>query len=304
MVYQKLVEWIKSEEAQGFSEEQLRQSLLKSGYKPEDVNEAILSSQDSSHLSFNQLLLQKGKLFTALFYALLIIFSLELLAGIILPIHSIWQSYYLQLNFLIIIFSLLIAGLTINYVIKRNLYAILVIIFLLSPIGAGAGMLLFSVLGVLDVVYFYVALIYALIVGMIVAYTFNKVLSDSKKYLITGLVFSLLFDLILAIDKVIATIISKLALQVQEANNSGFGMGGIMAVAVFSIMKINVFLILMLIFFNIPYLIFYFRRKDKTTSPFLLYLIPLIIFIVLSFISTYVGSILLQAYTSSSSFPF
>ena len=112
------------------------------------------------------------------------------------------------------------------------------------------------------------------------------------------------FDLILAIDKVIATIISKLALQVQEANNSGFGMGGIMAVAVFSIMKINVFLILMLIFFNIPYLIFYFRRKDKTTSPFLLYLIPLIIFIVLSFISTYVGSILLQAYTSSSSFPF
>jgi hypothetical protein len=98
MADKRIVEWIKSEEAQGYSEEQLKQSLLKQGYNQTDVNEAISSSRGNSNIGFNQFLSQKGTLFTVLFYILIVIFSLQLVAGIVISL--------IQLKFLNLIFPL------------------------------------------------------------------------------------------------------------------------------------------------------------------------------------------------------
>ena len=43
MVNKQLADWIKSEEAQGYSEKQLRYYLLKQGYNSKDIDDAIKS---------------------------------------------------------------------------------------------------------------------------------------------------------------------------------------------------------------------------------------------------------------------
>ena len=46
----KLADWINSEEAQGYSEEQLSKSLLKRGYKKEEINKALLYLKQKFHI--------------------------------------------------------------------------------------------------------------------------------------------------------------------------------------------------------------------------------------------------------------
>ena len=74
MVDKRIVDGIKSEETQGYSEKQLKQPLLKQGYNQTDVNDTISSSKGNSNMGFNQFLSQKGTLFKVLFYILLVIF--------------------------------------------------------------------------------------------------------------------------------------------------------------------------------------------------------------------------------------
>ena len=170
MADKRIVDWIKSEEAQGYSEEQLKQSLLKQGYNQADVSEAINISRGNSNMGFNQFLSQKGTLFMVLFYILLVVFSLQLIAGIVISL--------IQLKFLNLIFPLLFGGLTVNYIRKRNLYGILMTIFLLSPIGLlilSVFPLLQSFIAIGNVPFYVLISIHTLIVGLLIAYMFSKV---------------------------------------------------------------------------------------------------------------------------------
>lgn len=289
MIDKRIVDWIKSEEAQGYSEEQLKQSLLQQGYKPADVNEAISSSKTNSSLGFNQFLSQKGTLFMVLFYILFVIFSLQLVAGIVISL--------IQLKFLNLIFPLLFGGITINYIRKRNLYGILMIIFLLSPIGLGI-LILFpliqSFIAIGNVPFYLLISIHTLIVGLLIAYMFSKVSDNFKKYLTTGVIFSSVLGLIFAINNMIETILSKISVQLSQLSaESPMEAYGILSMFNSEIFNANIAFILAFIFFNIPYVIFYFKREDKNPKLFLLYLIPIIIFILLSFILKYVVNIIL-----------
>ena len=52
MVNQQLVDWIKSEEAQGYTPQQLSNSLIQQGYNPNEVNEAInIASQPNQQVN-------------------------------------------------------------------------------------------------------------------------------------------------------------------------------------------------------------------------------------------------------------
>ena len=52
MVNQQLIDWIKSEEAQGYTPQQLYNSLIQQGYNPNEVNEAIkIASQPNQQTS-------------------------------------------------------------------------------------------------------------------------------------------------------------------------------------------------------------------------------------------------------------
>ena len=83
MADKKIISWIKSEEAQGYSEEQLRRALIRMGFGISAVNEAIMLSRADSGQGFHRLVSQKGALFLVLFYILLVIFSLELIGAIV-----------------------------------------------------------------------------------------------------------------------------------------------------------------------------------------------------------------------------
>jgi len=52
----KLIEWIKSEEAQGYSEKQLRDYLIKEGYSKREIEDAIKSNSKSKIYSSNKIL--------------------------------------------------------------------------------------------------------------------------------------------------------------------------------------------------------------------------------------------------------
>ncbi len=52
MANQKLAQWIKAKESQGYSEEQLRNFLTKKGFKRQDIDEALGSSSKKSNLDF------------------------------------------------------------------------------------------------------------------------------------------------------------------------------------------------------------------------------------------------------------
>jgi hypothetical protein len=290
MADKRIVDWIKSEEAQGYSEEQLKQSLLQQGYKPADVNEAISSSRGNLNLGFNDFLSQKGTLFMVLFYILLVVFSLQLIAGIVISL--------IQLKFLNLIFPLIFGGLTINYIRKRNLYGILMTIFLLSPIGLlilAVFPLLQSFIAIGNVPFYVLISIHTLIVGLLIAYMFSKVSENFKKYLTTGVIFSSILGLIFAINSMIGTILSKLSAQLSQLSaGSPMGASGLVSMFNSEIFNANIAFILAFIFFNIPYAIFYLKREDKNPKLFLLYLIPIIIFILLSFILKYVANIILS----------
>ncbi|MFT4343718.1 MAG: hypothetical protein ACMXYE_03135 [Candidatus Woesearchaeota archaeon] len=289
MVDKRIVDWIKSEEAQGYSEEQLKQSLLKQGYNQTDVNEAISISRGNSNLGFNQFLSQKGTLFTVLFYILLVIFSLQLVAGIIISL--------IQLKFINLIFPLLFGGLIVNYIRKKNLYEILMTIFLLSPIGLlilREFPLLQSFMTIGNVPFYVLISIHTLIVGLLIAFMFSKVSENFKKYLTTSIIFSSFIGLIFAINSMIGTILSQLSAQLSQLS-AGSPMGATGLVSMFNseIFNANIAFILAFIFFNIPYVIFYLKREDKNPKLFLLYLIPIILFILLSFILKYVANMIL-----------
>ena len=52
MVNQQLIDWIKSEEAQGYTPQQLYNSLIQQGYNPNEVNEAIkIASQPNQQMN-------------------------------------------------------------------------------------------------------------------------------------------------------------------------------------------------------------------------------------------------------------
>ena len=91
MVNKQLADWIKSEEAQGYSEKQLRDYLLKQGYKPKDIEEAVNSlkivDKPSSKFSSREVFKPTPlKLFFPLLFLLLIIISFFINSAHIPPV--------------------------------------------------------------------------------------------------------------------------------------------------------------------------------------------------------------------------
>ncbi len=283
MIDERIVEWVKAEKAQGYSEEYLKQYLLQQGHTPKLVDEAINLSKENSSLNFSQSLSQKGPAFMILFYILLVIFSLQLIAGIVI---SLFQS-----NFLNLVFPLIFGGFIINYILKKKLYEILMIIFILSPFGLlilTAYPLFQSFIAAENNLIYVLISIHTLIVGTLIAFMFDKIIKTFKKYLTTGIIFSSILGLIFAINNMIGLLISKLSAHLSQLSaENPAGVSEFASIFNSEIFNANIAFTLALIFFNVPYTIFYFKREDKNSKLFLIYLIPIVLFILLSFVLKY-----------------
>lgn len=280
MVNQQIVDWIKNQESKGYSEEQLKQYLLNQGYNQTDIVKAINLSKEKSKIGFNQFLSQKGTLFKVLFYFLTIFFSLQLITEIIFLL--------IQLRFITLIIPLIFGSLLILVIHKRNLNGVLMTIFLLSPIGLSTLAvfpLLQSFMAFGNLLSYVLISIYTLVTGLIIAYMFNKVCLNFKKYLISGIVFSSILGFVFAINNVIVTTLLTLYEQMSQLSaNNIQGQFKILTIFNPNFINTNIAFILAILFFNIPYAIFYFKRENKKIKLFLLYLIPITIFILLSYI--------------------
>jgi len=278
MVDKRIIELIKSEEAKGYSEEQLKQTLLKKGFKSSDVNEAVSLSTKSQNQTLNQLLSQKGKLFMILFYILLVIFSLVLVLGFIYSL--------IAFNLIILIASIIFGAMTIRYLIKRNLYKLLVMVsftVVLFPLVIFPS--IYSFINIGNVTFYVLISVYALIAGMLTSYMLNKVSETFKKYLIIGIFSSLVLASIYAASGFTQTILSTLSAQLAQASiNNSTETTSLIGLFGSNFFNGNIAFSLVFLFFNIPYFYFSFQREDKNLKLFLLYLIPIIIFILVSYV--------------------
>jgi len=279
MIEKKSIDWIKSKRFEGHSEELLKKELSDKGYDSESINEAISFSKISSKLGFIHYLSQKGAGFVVLFCIILCIFIFELIAVIL---ASIFKSQFI-VTFLLII----LGGLMFYYLKKCNFYAVLILLFLFSPLGLLLlSLLIFLnsfVLGDSSTFYVFIS-IHTFVLGLISAFMFDKVRDTFNKYLKTEIILSSVLAIVFAINAFIKSIMLNLSAQMSALQNISSAQTNSLSLPMFNLelFDINIGFILGLIFFNIPYIIFILKRKSKTNNFFLWYLIPILIFVLMT----------------------
>ncbi len=294
MVDKRIVDWIKSEEASGYTEEQLRESLLESGYKFPDIDEAIRLSRETAPKaekeasSFFQYIAKKGILFSILFYFFTGIFVLQVLLGIAASI--------ITFNIFGLIPSAIFVILSVYYVMKRKLYSLLMMVFFFFP-GMFLSFMLYPLaqtfVGISNTALYMMMSIQALVLGFIFAFMFGRVVDNFQEYLKSAITFSCMLSVIFAFNNLIYVVYAGLMEQLSAIGSgtfiSSFGYGMVNPYTSFA---------LTFIFLNIPYVIYYFKIQHKNKSRFLLYLIPIALFIILSLAFGYVAGILVDVFFS------
>ncbi len=106
MVDHKVIDWIQSEEAEGFNEKQLKGALKDQGYNNKDIEEAILASRPPNKL------IKKSLTYMVVFYITLVLSIFELIGILSFAIYS-------KLNMMIItgliVWTIALAILTVRH---------------------------------------------------------------------------------------------------------------------------------------------------------------------------------------------
>ncbi|MCK4429144.1 MAG: hypothetical protein KAU95_02115 [Candidatus Aenigmarchaeota archaeon] len=229
--------------------------------------------------SFNELVAEKGKAFQIIFYLFFGIYVISLFAGII--------SGLLELS-ISVLFPL--AGvLLIAYFVKEKYLYILLILSLLYPSYLFCGILLSSIaltymlLGNTIFCYPLVGLV-SLCFGLLFAFLFNKASNTSLKLISSSVIFSSIGSTVfifLKITSMLANFLGKSFGGIPMGNASGgyenlLSMGqGLSPELLFAIF---------LILFNLPFIRYFLTREDKKYKYLLLCLIPIFVFVSLSFL--------------------
>ena len=219
---------------------------------------------------------QKGVLFSILFYLLLALYSLEIIA--LFFINTFLPGFF----FLIV--PLILVGIILFLILKRKLYGTLLAFLILSPFSLVIIPLIANFIGGSGIFLYVLVSIYALINGLIAAYMFDKASKDLGSYLRSGIALSSVIALVFAISSAMSLVLSKLASVIAENPDSNM-------ISFFSPSGYNDYIcfVLAFVFLNLPYLIFYLRRKDINAKIFWYYLIPIAIFLVFSFTLRYLA---------------
>ena len=236
-------------------------------------------NQITEHLkSFNELVAEKGKIFQIIFYL-----SLGLLL-VSLGYNLIWYLLYLSSYSItpitsdlaiylpgIIAFYMILTVLVIYLLKKNNLYGLL-ILSLIIP----AYMLFEIIVGYMYSKDFIVQLLFGLvflIYGVVYSFLFNKISNTSIKLIYSSVFFSIIGS-IYFVKYEIMRVIGKLMTSDFLPTNSLLSSS-----AFLQPINTSFFFILFLISFNIPFIRYFLSREDKKKKYLLLYLIPIIVFI-------------------------
>ncbi|MFC1690747.1 hypothetical protein ACFL0W_01075 [Nanoarchaeota archaeon] len=278
---QKIIDWIKSEEAKGYTEAQLKQALLKQGHTQQDVDDAIKATKGDSAKSFHDSVSENGPLFTALFYIIVGMFSLSVISGIIISL--------ITLNFLALPLPLLFLFILYRALKKKKIYKALIIAFLPTPLIILTFPLIQSFITVNDIVIYSVISVFFFVYGLLASYMFNKACDNFNKLVYSCVSLSSVLGIVFAVNNMLSTIIKTTKdIMIKAARESARGGGGMLNMFASDIANANISFILAILFFNIPFFYYYSKAKDKNLIILLLYLIPIIIFIGLALLLNFI----------------
>ncbi len=248
--------------------------------------EKTLQNEDTKEVQkdtgFHQFISQKGTAFTSMFYVFLLLFLVSMIIGIL---KTLMESRFIELFILLVI-----SGLGADFILKRNLYGLLLLIFLLSPLGVliwvvipltGLPLLMRYIPAGASSFYALIS-VYTLILGFVTAFMFGRVCEDSKKYIGTAVVFSSVLGAIFAVLSVLEIITSKITEGITHLSPSES-----VIVPPSPIYNVKIAFILAIVFLNIPYIALYlktFSREIENKKIFLLYITPLVVFLLLQFL--------------------
>jgi hypothetical protein len=226
--------------------------------------------------SFHKSILKKGIFFSILFYVFLLLFFVEVFAGIFYAIIS--------NNYFTIIFSIMLLLIFWFLMKKRDLYRVLFLLFAWSPITFIVLLTLpilqmFSMIG--NLLTYTLIILHSFILGLLMHYMFNKVSKNSLKHILSAIKYSVLLAFIFANNNFIKNIINALSKMYQVSINNNTTNLGVPALFKYfnaTISNQHIGFLLALIFFNLPFFIQYRKNKKKVL---LLLLIPIITYLFL-----------------------
>jgi len=296
MINERVVNWLKEQEQKGYTEEQLKQLLKTQGFLEPDINDSIAKLNEKPDLNFHQGLLQKGQLFTYLFYAFFGTFGLSIIITILLVLLKFDLILLILLPFILIIP-------TYRFIKKKNYYKLLLMFFFYSPISV-SWIFLFPFIQVFVPMFSitaYISLsVYTLISGLIMSFMLNKVVERNGKLLFLGVINSLSFSISFVVLKMITMVLlhvnKRMGMLTTMPDTNG--MAGASLVGLLSMINIPTInsttaFILGMVFYNLFFIIFYCKRKNSNKASLLFYLIPIILYFVLYYAVIYVVNIIL-----------
>ncbi|MBU1269970.1 MAG: hypothetical protein KJ583_02205 [Nanoarchaeota archaeon] len=300
MVDKKLLDWVLAEKAKGYSDEELKKSLLNSRYSFEQVEELFAQlykptdqTTPKKEESFFKLVSQKGQLFAVFFYILLFFLALQLVAGFVASLIF-GSIIYIALS----AFGILTVAFL---VFRKKLYSLLMLIFFSLPFFTFFMVypLVQSFVPSGNTLMYFLIPLNALIIGLLASFMFGRVVDTFKKFLNTAIIFSSMLAVIFSLNVLINLLFAALNEKLKILTG---GVGGVeMMVApgilsMFGTAQVNPYIgfALAFIFLNIPYFFFYFKIQDKKLYLLLLYLIPIILFVVLSYSMSFVFEFLMS----------
>ena len=289
MLDPRYVDYIISRRKKGFDDKEINNQLLDFGFKKENIKEAFDCTKANPNISFHQGVNKYGPLFSILFYFYTIFFVVGMISILSLIINS--------KQFLLLVPGIVLSLIFISFVKKKEYYKIAIITTISSPLPViilGIMPLIQSFSNISNSVIYLFYFIYAGLNGFFLAYIFNELSIDSKKYVIAGSLFSFFLVAMFALNKLLINLFHIIRRQMwlifkENPSVSDYNFFN------FDFFNATTGLIISILIFNIIFLYFFFNRSDLKKGTLKLYIFPVVGYFILSLV-IWGSSILIAEY--------
>lgn len=234
-------------------------------------------------LSLNETLSGYGLTFKTIFTILAIILLAELLATLIVSI--------IYFNLALLLGALILGSLFILNCYKNNINTILGFIFFMPLVGvftSGLFAFLQTMYFISSTTIYIFIVIHALVFGILSAFMYSKSIDTFKKYVLTSFLFSVTFSIFSVINVVLMDILTKIQVVFAELGDLSDGSvaAGSSLMEIFNTKDLfnpHLGFVITLVLFILPYFFFSKKYENKELNWWLLHLISIAIYLLLSF---------------------
>ncbi|MFP4112079.1 MAG: hypothetical protein ACLFPQ_04875 [Candidatus Woesearchaeota archaeon] len=251
-----VLSWIADQKKKGFSDNMLKDSLRKAGWREEDINGFFPEKTDVSEKKPSEI--KPFDLYSVLLYIMVVLFAVFAGAGIFISVK-------VNLTFLIVV-SLLVCAFVFGLFMKRknmvtlSLFGAWVIVLCLLP-------LLQSLYGFSDFIYYISTGIGFFLLGLLSSYMFSHDNSDFSSFFRAPVMMSIGISTFYALNVGLSLLIKNSSVKAVEGS-----------IIFESIANQYAGFAIAIISFFLSVLIMVFRREDRKFSRVVFFLFPIVIF--------------------------